>query len=163
MTPRTARRVLTSPRAAFLLVRMALWAGVLPLLKFGIPLARLVRLASPRRPRAHRDPAREEEVIALARALYRRDRRTRDKCLERGLVTYRFLVSAGAAPWLHVGMRREEKSMTGHVWVTLDGEPVHDSRALLADLVPVLVFNSAGELSREAASAGATPGTPPGA
>lgn len=141
---------------------MALWAAVLPLLKFGFPLPRLVRLASPRRGGGTRDPAREEEVVALARALYRRDRRTRDKCLERSLVTYRFLVGAGAPPWLHVGMRREEKSMTGHVWVMLDGEPVHDSRELLIDLVPVLAFDPAGELRREAASASAAPGASPG-
>jgi hypothetical protein len=147
----------------FLLVRMALWAGALPLLKVGIPLPRLVRLVSSRRSAGPRDLAREEEVIALARALYRRDRRTRDKCLERSLVTYRFLASAGAGPWLHVGMRREEKSMSGHVWVTLDGEPVHDSRPLLADLVPVLAFDPRGELSRETASASASPGAPPGA
>lgn len=151
MSPRAARRVLTSPRAALLLLRMALWAGVLPLLKFGLPLPRLVRLLSPRRSRGPRDPAREKEVVALARALYRRDRRNRDKCLERSLVTYRYLVSAGASPWLHVGMRREDEAMTGHVWVTLDGEPVHDSRDLLADLVAVLAFDPAGELRRETA------------
>jgi alkylation response protein AidB-like acyl-CoA dehydrogenase len=141
---------------------MAAWAAVLPLLKRVLPLPRLVQLVAPRRRNTTRNAAREEEVVALTRALYRRDRQTRDKCLERSLVTYRFLARLGAEPSLYVGMTRGHDGISGHVWTSLDEEPVHDSPELLAHLVPVLAFGPRAEArGMTEPSAGVSAGAPP--
>ena len=121
-----------------LLARMSGWAVVLPALKFVLPLPRLVRLVTPARP-AQRDRAREQRVTRLAARLYRTPRLGRDNCLERSLVTYRYLRRTGSEPTLVVGMRAEDE-LRGHVWVTVDGHPVHDTTEFLAGFVPLMSF-----------------------
>ncbi len=140
-----AVRLLASPRDFWLLVRMAAWAPLLPLLKFALPLPRLVRLLAPQ-PRARpRDREAERRVTRLSRLLYRsRGIGVRDNCLERSLVTFRYLSLASARPELVVGMRKDEDNFVGHVWVLLDGEPVHDAPESLRELVPVMAFDASG-------------------
>jgi hypothetical protein len=61
-------------------------------------------------------------------------------------------------------MARERNGMTGHVWTTLDDEPVHDSPELLSHLVPVLAFGPRGEVRKLAEPSSSTriaPGSPP--
>jgi hypothetical protein len=50
-------------------------------------------------------------------------------CLERSLVLYRCLSSAGAEPHLIVGVAKEQGVVAGHTWVELDGDPVDDSQS----------------------------------
>jgi hypothetical protein len=136
---RTVGRLAASPRDAWLLARMFAWGLVLPVLKFALPLPRLVRLvASPRR-RA-RDAAREAAVAEQAARVYRW--RRDDNCLERSLVTFRYLGRAGADPRLVVGMRASDRF--GHVWVTTDGAAVHDAPEFLAELEPLFEFDADG-------------------
>jgi hypothetical protein len=118
---------------------MGAWAAVLPALKFVLPLPRLVALVTPAERAPARDPAREQRVERLAARLYRTPRLGRDNCLERSLVTYRYLARAGSDPRLVVGMRREDE-LRGHVWVTVDGRPVHDTPDFLAGFVPLMTF-----------------------
>ena len=136
---RTTARLLASPRDAWLVARMFAWSLVLPALKFALPLPRLVRLAaSPRR--VARDAGRETAVAEHAARVYRH--RRDDNCLERSLVTYRYLGRSGAEPRLIVGMRAADKF--GHVWVTTDGAAVHDAPQFLAQLEPLFEFDAAG-------------------
>ena len=128
-----------SPRDTWLLVRMFAWSLVLPALKFLLPLPRLVRLAASPRTRA-RDARAEHAVAEHAARVYRR--RRDDNCLERSLVTYRYLGRAGAEPRLVVGVRGVDRF--GHVWVTTDGAPVHDAPAFVAELEPLLEFDAGG-------------------
>jgi hypothetical protein len=124
----------------WLLARMSGWAALLPALKFLLPLPRLVALVTPAGRAPARDQAREQRVARLAERLYRTaPRLSRDNCLERSLVTYRYLARAGSEPVLVVGMRKQEE-LHGHVWVTLDGRPVHDTDEFLAGFVPVMTF-----------------------
>ena len=121
-----------------LLARMSAWAVALPVLKFLLPLPRLVRLVTPSRA-AQRDLARERRVTRLAARLYRTPGLGRDNCLERSLVTYRYLARSGSDPTPVVGMRKEDE-LHGHVWVTVDGRPVHDTPEFLAGFVPLMTF-----------------------
>jgi hypothetical protein len=73
---------------------------------------------------------------------------SRDNCLERALVTYRYLCQAGARPELVMGVARGEKGVHGHAWVAVDGHPVHDTAGELARFEPVLRFGSDGSLVR---------------
>lgn len=128
-------------RDLWLLARMAVWAVMLPVLKFTLPLPRLVRLVTPNRRVSARDTEREGRVVRIAARLYRTPPIGRDNCLERSLVTFRYLAQLSARPRLVVGMGREGE-LKGHVWVTVDGQPVHDSAESLTPFVPLMTFSA---------------------
>jgi hypothetical protein len=150
-------RALVSTRAdAALLARMLGWWIALPLLKRATPLPRLVRFAHLDPRRTARDLEREAKVAALAKWLFKvRPRPARDNCLERSLVAYRFLGRLGAEPELVVGLGDKEEATVGHVWVTVDGHPVHDEPDALDAYQAVVAFGSDGRRSelREGAAA----------
>jgi len=148
-----------SPGDAWLLARMVAWAPGLPILKRVLPLPRLVALMD-RPPHGHaRDPALEQRIVRMTRLVYRGRRGTfRDNCLERSLVTYRFLGRAGADPELVVAMSKRDGGVHGHVWVTVQGVPVHEDPADLEVYVPVMRFRR-GEIEPSTSrSAGPLPG-----
>jgi hypothetical protein len=132
------------------------WWIALPLLKRATPLPRLVRFAHLDPRRTARDLEREAKVAALAEWLFKvRPRPARDNCLERSLVAYRFLGRLGAEPELVVGLGDKEEATVGHVWVTVDGHPVHDELEALDAYQALVVFGSDGRRSelREGAAA----------
>lgn len=140
---------MSTPSDAWLLARMLGWSVVLPIAKRTLPLPRLVRLMRPRRHTAQRDPEREAAITSLAAWVFKtRPPGARDNCLERGLVAYRYLSRAGACPNLFMGLAKGKRNVHGHVWVTVDGRPVHDSPTALAGFEPLLVFRSDGTLIR---------------
>ncbi len=142
---RTAARLPRSPSHLWLLCRMAAWAAVLPVLKVALPLPRLVRLFAARPRTRQRDAETEQRVVTSAARLYRsRLVAKSDNCLERSLITYRYLARINARPRLVVGMGRRGE-VVGHVWVLLDGTPVHDDEEALRDLVPVVGFGPEGD------------------
>ena len=157
---RLLRRLVRTPGDAGLFARMAAWSAALPILKRATPLPRLVRLAHLDPRRRSRDPEREAKVIALAEWLFKvRPERSRDNCLERSLVSFRFLGRLNARPELVVGVGTEGEKTIGHVWVTIDGRPVHDDGTAIASYDQVVVFGSDGRRSelRERAPALAEP------
>ena len=136
---------ISSPADVWLLGRIAAWALVLPVAKRVVPLRRLVALMASEPKRAERDPELEWRIARMARLVYRGRRPTfRDNCLERSLVTYRYLTRLNADPRLVVGMGKRDE-VIGHVWVLVDGKPVHDDEASLRDLVPVVDFGPDGQ------------------
>lgn len=154
------RGLVSTPADAFLLARMLGWWAALPLLKRAVPLQRLVRFARLDPRRSTRNLEREAKVAALAEWLFKvRPRRARDNCLERSLVAYRFLGRLNAQPELIVGVGSEDETVVGHVWVTVDGRPVHDQPASLDAYEAVVVFGSDGRRSelRERTAASADP------
>ncbi|HEY3070897.1 MAG TPA: lasso peptide biosynthesis B2 protein [Gaiellaceae bacterium] len=131
----------TSPADAWLLARMIAWAPGLPVLKRALPLPRLVALMEKAPRRRSRDRELERRIVRMARLIYRGRRGTfRDNCLERSLVTYRFLGRAGADPELVVAMSKRDEGLHGHVWVTVEGIPVHEDPADLEVYVPLMRF-----------------------
>lgn len=130
-----------------LAARMFPWALALPLLKYALPLHRLVRLmwcGEGEQPHSRQEL---ERVVAVARGLYRRPRLTRrDNCLEKSLLTYRFLSARGGNAGLVVGVHRTAGLGDGHVWATLDGRPVHDSPNAIAEYIPVAAFGKGGSV-----------------
>jgi hypothetical protein len=121
------------------------WSAVLPVLKFALPLPRLVRLMHAQ---CRREPIadRQEKIATFAAWAFKmRPERLRGNCLERALVTYRYLGRAGARPELVVGMSPGPEGGAGHVWVLVAGQPVHDSPERLARFAPIVSFGSDGE------------------
>jgi len=152
--------VISGPSEALLTARMLFWASLLPLLKRTLPLPRLVSIMVPRRRRRGPDPVREEVVVTVARWIYR-TRALRDNCLERSLLTYRYLPAGDDDALLVLGMRSGDDGPPGHAWLTVHGVAVHDTDATLAQLVPVVAFDLEGR--RRSASAAVSAAPPPGA
>jgi hypothetical protein len=146
------RMTVASPRTAWLMVQMLAWKAALSLLKHIVGLPKLVGFVEPQPPPAldRRERGRVEYAVRrLGRVLGGGD------CLERSLVTYRFLVRAGARPRLIIGFDRENGRVAGHAWVTVDDEPVVESREALARYVAVAAFSPPAEpRSSPSASAG---------
>ena len=73
-------------------------------------------------------------------------------CLERGLVTYRYLSALNAEPVLVVGVSREsDRGVKGHAWVSVDGRPVGETAAEVAEFVRFMEFGTKGEVFQPAA------------
>jgi hypothetical protein len=124
------------------------WSAVLPLAKVAIPLPRLVRLMHVRSCGRARNPRREATIADLGAWVFKtRPRSSRDNCLERALVTYRYLGRAGAGPELVVGVTKPTEAASGHAWVTVDGRAVHDEPDALRDYAKLLVFGSDGAIT----------------
>jgi hypothetical protein len=125
------------------------WAVVLPALKARMPLERLVALmwTDARSGRTDRDPVRVGQVARLAQLSHRAvTAGHRDNCLERSLIAYRHLAAGNAAPLLVVGARPGSAGVEGHVWVTVDGRPVHDLPEEIATYEPLTVFGAGGRV-----------------
>jgi len=124
---------------------MLAWTLLLPLLKYTLPLPRLVRLmwVPPREIPASEE--RHRQVSEIARLVYRSRALTRsDNCLERSLLTYRFLAMHSADPKIVVAVGRPGETR-GHAWVVVDGVPVNETDATLAPYVPFAVFGVGGK------------------
>jgi hypothetical protein len=119
------RNSVSRPSDAWLLTRMLGWSVVLPIAKRAIPFTSLAAWVFKTRPPG-----------------------ARDNCLERGLVAYRYLSHAGADPHLVMGVAKSMGGVHGHVWVMVDGRPVHDSPTTLERFEKMLVFASDGALLR---------------
>jgi hypothetical protein len=147
---RTTRRVVRGlalsirrPSDGWLVARMLTWRAILPVLKYLVPLPRLITVMHSRDARGARRPDREERVAMLAERVFDVGRAS-EECLELSLVLYRYLGETGADPRLVIAIRKDGDLARGHAWVTVDGVPVHDSPALLDDFVSVLTFDSDG-------------------
>ena len=142
---RVRERVRTT-KDVWLGLRMLAWASALPALKHMVALERLVRLVQRNGAGRLRDRIREDQIITFARWACRFTRVSRDgNCLERGLLAYRFLGAANAAPSLVVGVARSSGgNIRGHAWVLVDGQPAGESPASLADFATVVTFDAKG-------------------
>ena len=139
---RSERRL--APLAAVRLApAIGAWALILPALKRGVPLQRLIKLMWPGNRRRSWPTA---AVVRLTAALPHRVV-GRDNCLERSLIAYRYLAQAGKHPRLVVGVRSGADGVEGHVWVTIDDAPVHDRPHALASFEPVAVFGHGGSMT----------------
>jgi hypothetical protein len=136
------RAVVSGPSELWLAVRMLFWAALLPVLKRIMPLPRLVALMTPGHRRAP-DERRSAVVVTLARWAYKTGA-LRDNCLERSLITYRYLPSGDDDSRLVLGVRKGDDGPPGHAWLTLRGEAVHDTEATLENLVPIVAFDLDG-------------------
>jgi hypothetical protein len=144
------RSVIKGPSDLWLGIRMIAWSAVLPALKRVVPLHILTRLMwQGKRTQTRAD--RLSTITFLARRIYRmRPFLRRDNCLERGLLTYRFLSREGMEPRLVLGARKARGEILGHAWVTVDGRPIMDGSEALAEFTPVAEFGAEGSrLERE--------------
>jgi hypothetical protein len=122
-----ARAEISRPRDLILAVRIAVWTIVVQGLKHVVPLPALVRLMRCDARRTGTATS-ETQIVALCRWASRAiSSRGRGRCLERGLVTYRYLCAIGANPQLVIGVSRNDRgAITGHAWVVVDERPLDE-------------------------------------
>jgi len=125
-----------------LAIRMLSWAALLPALKRIVPLPRLVATMVPSKRHAP-DERRSAVVVTLARWAYKTGA-LRDNCLERSLITYRYLPAGHEDSRLVLGVRKGDEGPPGHAWLTIRGEAVHDTESTLENLIPVVAFDLEG-------------------
>jgi len=140
------RAEIATPADAYLAVRIALWTGLLRVLKHVVPLSTLV-LAVRRRPRGAASPHRERQIVVLARWAARLWAwSSSDTCLERALVSYRYLSRIGADVRLVFGFAREGARVKGHAWIVVDGVAIDEDEAALSSFIPAGTFDPDGRL-----------------
>lgn len=131
----------------WLALRIAAWAAVLPALKLVLPVTSLARLMWRDARVDRRDRREETRVLAYVDRLYRRGRvPRRHNCLERSLITYRFLSELNANPVLTVAMKRDHEALRGHAWVVVDGNALAEHPQTTAAFAPVIRFGSRGTM-----------------
>lgn len=146
----------TRPSHVWLALRCLAWACVLPLLKRTLPITTLVGWMQQPSRLARRDASLEERIVLFARWACRATRLGGDaNCLERGLLSYRYLTAANAEPTLFIGVRRITGGVDGHAWVTTDGVPRGESPSILATYTVIVTFDWTGQLSANADTASA--------
>jgi hypothetical protein len=136
---------LAHPADSWLAVRIFGWAVFVRVAKYAVPLRTLVQIVSPAAQPGSRDRERERRIGLFADWASRVVRpTTRGNCLERSLAAYRYLVRAHADPRLVIGFRRGEDGVLGHAWVLVDGQPISDSPATVAEYQVALCFDAGG-------------------
>ncbi len=111
-----------------LILRAALWMAVLRVLKFAMPLPRLVALVQHGVRPHRRRPTLEARTVAVVdrvASAFRLD--GQGHCLERSLTMFRLLRQAGAVPRLVIGLKRADDRVGGHAWIMVDGVVVGET------------------------------------
>jgi hypothetical protein len=125
---------------AVLLVRIALFAAIVPLLA-RLPIRRLEALVEPSRPRREVDPLRSERTIRLTNLVCRFGRpMIVSLCMTRGLTLYYFLRRAGIDVSLVFGVGTVHQDFAGHCWLTRRGEPYLEKTDPRLFFTPVYSF-----------------------
>jgi hypothetical protein len=133
---------LRSPAGAWLVARMLAWRLALPLLKRALPLPRLARMAAGRRRRPL--PFTPAQVVSVSHRLFGERAAESSDCLERSLLTYRYLLRTGAAAELVCGLRRADGGVVGHAWVAVAGAPVDEPAEALTGYATLVAFDASG-------------------
>ena len=128
-TFRKIGRLLSSPREAWLLMRMAWWVAVLSVLARLYPLPRALRIVAGNK----KEPARTDaNANDLARAI---DRLLAidfliftPVCWKRAAVLHRYLSRSGIPTRIIFGVRNESGgTVAGHAWLEREGHPILES------------------------------------
>ena len=133
------------PAAGWLVIRMLAWRTVLPVLERVVPLRTLVRIMAPRSRVRDDRKGEAHRIVYLAERVFD-IRNSCQNCLERSMVTYRYLSKTGVDPELVIAFRKGAAPVLGHAWVTVDGMPMHDSPGALEEFEPLVTFSSAGQV-----------------
>jgi transglutaminase superfamily protein len=136
---------LARPADTWLAARIFCWVALVRVAKYAVPLQALVKIVSPVPRSGSRNANREQRIALFADWASRVVRpRSDGNCLERSLVAYRYMIRAHANPRLVIGFRRGDSGMLGHAWVLVDGEPLSDSPASVAEYHVAMSFEPGG-------------------
>jgi len=123
-------RFAANPAEVFVFARAAaVLAAIPPLLKIA-DIEHIVRTLTPARPRAGGGALPRDRVTYLCHRTFgfAARLRYRPNCLRRALVQYYCLRLHGIPAVIHFGVKRDDETLAGHCWLTVDGS-LYDERA----------------------------------
>ncbi len=126
------------------------WRALLTTLKHALPITRLVALAASAPPASATTwlPS-PERIVELARLSCRPHLLgSRDNCLDRSLLAYRYLLAAGANPSLVIGVGRPEDAVLGHAWLIMDEQRIGEPHGAPQGFAEILRFAGDGSIHR---------------
>ena len=130
---RGVRKIFLKPSESFLILRMALWVGLLSVLVKIRPLPRALQLVAAKS-KGRETTTPEETMKQLARAM---DSLLRAElfvfkpiCWKRAAVLHRYLTLNGINSRIVFGVRRgPEGEVDGHAWLESNGAPILETTA----------------------------------
>lgn len=130
---RGVRKVVLKPSESFLILRMALWVGLLSMLVKLRPLPRALELVAAKSKGRASKPS-EKTMNELARAMDSLLRAElfvfKPSCWKRAAVLHRYLTLNGINSRIVFGVRRGSKGeVDGHAWLESNGAPILESTA----------------------------------
>lgn len=125
MKLKNAASIVTSPRELFLTLRIFIFMISIPLMLKYMKIQSLVSCIDPRRSHKLSDRISIERVIYLCNRIQDmlRERGLKYTCLRRSLLLFHFLRYYGQKVVINFGIKWKGNDLTGHSWLTLDGEP----------------------------------------
>jgi hypothetical protein len=112
-----------------LLARIASLAIGLPVLLRVMSLSTLMQIWTPARTRRRARAFDADRMARLTDLVLARLPLARNTCLIRSLVLYRLLRTGGMPARIHFGVRQAGRKLTGHSWLTCEGQPLSESPA----------------------------------
>ena len=122
------RKSISSPREAWLLMRMAWWVAILSAAAQFYSLPRALRIVAGSG-KAARGDANEDELVRAIDLLLATDfLMFKPICWKRAAVLHRYLSRGGISTRIIFGVRNEsDGKFAGHAWLERDGHPIFES------------------------------------
>ena len=125
---RAARKLVTRPDEAWLLLRMAWWVAVLSVMARCYSLPRALEIVAGNRNNSRRSGAalnREDLARAIDLLLSADVLMFKPICWKRAAVLHRYLSQSGTPTKIIFGVRNESGGkVDGHAWLEADGQPI---------------------------------------
>lgn len=134
---RRARNNVSSIEEAWLLMRIACFAAVLPVLLRYLSIPRLLALHTPKTTPASAHHDRRDKILKYTDYVFRGKHGPYKKtCLKRSLVLYRFMRRSGLDVRICLGIRRmpsgSSDALIGHSWLLHQGKIVFEENPEIA-------------------------------
>ena len=121
---RGARKIVTQPDEAWLMLRMAWWVAVLSVMARAYSLPRALEIVAGNG-KAKRIEATEDELAHTIDLLLATDfLMFRPVCWKRAAVLHRYLSRNGEPTRIIFGVRNESGEVDGHAWLEANGQPI---------------------------------------
>jgi hypothetical protein len=122
---RGARKIVTRPGEAWLLLRMAWWVAVLSAMARFYSLPRALEIVAGKQRRSRDAVDREELARAIDLLLSANVLMFKPICWKRAAVLHRYLSRNGTQTKIIFGVRNESGGkVDGHAWLEADGQPI---------------------------------------
>ncbi len=128
---------LKRPADWWLLARIVALSSALPVMLRWVKLPTLLRVLSSRHDCATAQPEQVDKIVRFTWFVLSKNRLAgRNTCLKRSLLLYHFLGRAGLDVEIDFGVQRAG-GLTGHSWLTRNGEVYLGSEAVISDYAVV--------------------------
>jgi len=139
-------RFAKSPPEVCLVARAATLLFAIPPLLRLMDIERIVQKLTPTPSRPANEALTEERIAYLCHRTISFLRRVsrRPNCLRRSLVLYHCLRVHGVPVVIHFGVKRREKTLAGHCWLTLNGSLYHERPEMVSQFAQMFSLPAPG-------------------